>query len=108
MALEPKMIRFIEVINLTDYNPRMERTAIPRFGLGEVWVNRQYVVSIREATGYKQLLKEGSLPSDLAPHHTFSTLVTNQGKVTETHVVVGSPEAVASRLNCENKILLKG
>ena len=108
MDLERRMIRFIEVITLTDYNPRMERTAVPRFGLGEVWVNRQYVVSIREATGYKQLLKEGNLPSDLEPHHTFTTLVTTQGNVSETHVVVGSPQVVASRLNCENKVLLKG
>ena len=45
------MIRFVEIINQTRFNPRMERTAVPQFSMGEVWINEKYVVSIREATG---------------------------------------------------------
>ena len=59
------MIRFVEVLNQTDFNPRLERTAKPRFTLNEVWINEKYVVSIREAKGYGSLMKEGLLPPDL-------------------------------------------
>ena len=102
------MIRFIEVVNTTDHNPRMERTAKARFTLGEVWINEEYVVSIREATGYKQLLAEGRLPGDLEPHHSFTSIITNKGNLSETHIVVGSPAIVAGRLNKDTHQLLKG
>jgi len=102
------MIRFIEIVNRTDYNPKMERTSQPRFTVGEVWINENYVVNVREAKGYKSLLAEGLLPDDLDNSHTFTTVTTNNGSVTETHVVVGSPTAVAQRLNKETMTLLKG
>tara|TARA_R110000744_G_scaffold119969_1_gene223603 strand:- start:161 stop:469 length:309 start_codon:yes stop_codon:yes gene_type:complete len=102
------MIRFIEVINRTDFNPRLERTSTPNFTLGEIWINEDYVVSVREALGHKTLLREGLLPDDLADDHAFTTITTNNGNITETHVVVGSPNVVASRLSNDNKILLKG
>lgn len=102
------MIRFIEVLNQTNFQPRLERTAKPRFTLGEVWINENYVVSIREATGYKSLLREGQLPSDLNEGHSFTLVTTNNGNLTESHVVVGSPQAVAERLNKDRSRLLKG
>ena len=102
------MIRFIEVVNQTNFNPRMERTSKPHFTLGEVWINEQYVVSIREAPGYKALLKEGLLPPDLEENHSFTTIETHNGRIGESHVVVGSPTTVATRLNQNTKNLLKG
>ena len=102
------MIRFIEVVNITDHNPRMERTAKVKFTVSEVWINEEYVVSIREAGGYKKLLHEGQLPSDLEQHHSFTRVVTNNGSVSETHIVVGSPAIVAGRLNKDTHQLLKG
>jgi len=102
------MIRFIEVINRTDFNPRLERTSTPRFTVSEVWINEKYVVSVREAVGYRALLKEGLLPSDLSPSHAFTSVITNNGNLTETHVVVGSPEGVADLLSPGAKTLLKG
>ena len=103
------MIRFIEVVNTTNYNPRMERTAKVRYSLGEVWVNEKYVVSIQEAKGYKKLLKEGALPSDLDVDHTFTLVTLNSGDVNESHVVVGDPATVAERLNhTRSRSLLKG
>ena len=102
------MIRFIEVINRTDFNPRLERTSTPSFTLGEIWINEDYVVSVREALGHKALLREGLLPQDLDGDHTFTTITTHNGNITETHVVVGSPVSVASRLSNNNKTLLKG
>jgi len=102
------MIRFIEVINETNFQPRMERTAKPRFALGEVWINENYVVSIREATAYKSLLREGQLPQDLNEGHSFTLVTTNNGNLTENHVVVGTPSSVAGRLNRDTKTLLKG
>tara|TARA_R110002051_G_scaffold83864_1_gene148672 strand:+ start:270 stop:578 length:309 start_codon:yes stop_codon:yes gene_type:complete len=102
------MIRFIEVVNTTDHNPRMERTAKGSFTLGEVWINEEYVVSVRDAPGYKKLLAEGSLPSDLEQHHAFARIITNNGNVSEAHIVVGTPQAVAARLNKDIPQLLKG
>ncbi len=102
------MIRFIEVINETNFNPRMERRATPRFTLGEVWINEKYIVSIKESIGHKSLLREGLLPLDLEEGHRFTSVVTNSGGVMATHVVVGSPEIVAQRLSPPRRALLKG
>ena len=102
------MIRLVEVVNITDHNPRMERTAKVKFTLREIWLNEEYVVSIREATGYKKLLSEGRLPADLEGAHSFTALTTNNGNVSETHIVVGSPGVVAGRLNKNTHQLLKG
>ena len=104
------MIRFIEIMNETNFNPRMERVATPRFTLGEVWINEEYVVSVREAMGYRSLLREGQLPADLNEDHQFTSITTNNGTVTETHTVVGAANVVASRLNKnrDRNQLLKG
>jgi hypothetical protein len=102
------MIRFVEVINETNFNSRLERTSQPQFALGEVWINEKYVVSLREATGYRKLLEEGRLPSDLDINHRFTALTTNNGSVTSTHVVVGELATVAARVNRGEKVLLKG
>lgn len=51
------MIRFVEVINKTDKNPRLERVSVPQFELSEVWINEKYVVQVRPHTGYDRLLK---------------------------------------------------
>ena len=102
------MIRFIEVVNETNFNPRMERTSKPSFTLGEVWINEDYVVSIREAEGHRSLLRDGLLPQDLDDTHDFTTVTTHNGQITETYVVVGSPQSVANRLSKNNRHLLKG
>ena len=102
------MIRFVEIINRTDKNPRMERTSVPRFELGEVWINKEYVVNIREATGYTRMLQEGRLPPDLSPEHTFTAVTVNRGNLSETHIVVGEVGNVASRLSSPGKKLLRG
>tara|TARA_Y100001963_G_scaffold107674_1_gene148888 strand:+ start:42 stop:350 length:309 start_codon:yes stop_codon:yes gene_type:complete len=102
------MIKFIEVVNETDFDPRMERTAHPRFTLNEVWINEQYVISVREAKGYQSLLREGLLPEGLDSAHSFTLVTTQRGTTSESHVVVGSVNTVASRLGNTTKELLKG
>jgi len=104
------MIRFIEIKNETNFNPRMERVSTPRFTLGEIWINEKYVVSIREAMGYRSLLKEGQLPEDLNAEHQFTSITTQNGTVSETHIVVEAPNTVAARLNKnrDHSQLLKG
>lgn len=102
------MLRFIEVINDTNFQPRMERTANVRFSLGEVWINEKYVVSVRAARGYQKLLKEGRIAGDLRPDHEFTAITTTNGTVTEVHVVVGDITTIARRINKDNQTLLKG
>ena len=102
------MIRFVELVNETSFDSRTERTAIPSFSLGEVWINETYVVSVRKASGYKKLLNEGRLPQDLDQNHDFTAVTTNNGALTETHIVVGDISVVAKRLHCDTRTLLKG
>ena len=102
------MIRFVEVVNRTSKNPRMERISVPRFELGEVWINKEFVVNIREAVEYTRMLHEGQLPGDLSQEHTFTAVTVNQGNVSETHIVVGDVSNVASRLSSPGKKLLRG
>ena len=92
------MIRFVEVVNETDFNSRMERVAIPRYSIGEVWINEKYVVNIREATGYKKMLIDGRMPDGLDTQHEFTAGTTNEGNTTQIHVVLGSVNEVALRL----------
>lgn len=102
------MIRFVEVVNKTTKNPRMERTAIPQFELREVWINEQFVVNLREAAGYHKMLLEGRLPEDLDAQHQFTSVTTNTGGVNEVYVVVGDLSTVANRLSKNRANLLKG
>jgi len=102
------MIRFVEVVNQTTFDSRFERTSIPSFSLGEVWINPKYVVTIREAVGYTKMLQEGRLPPDLAGDHEFTSVTVNNGGLTETHVVVGSNSHVARQLRQDHKMLLRG
>ena len=97
------MIRFVEVVNETDFNPRMERVATPRYSIGEVWINEKYVVNIREATGYKKMLIDGRMPQGLDPKHDFTAVTTNEGNTTKIHVVVGSVNEVAMRLESASR-----
>ena len=94
------MIKFVEIID--------DVTAFSKFTLSDVWINEKYVVSIREARDYRTLLREGMLPPDLSESHVFSTVTTNNGHITATHVVVGAPSSVAIKLNHDKKTLLKG
>tara|TARA_R110002110_G_scaffold80659_1_gene209961 strand:- start:266 stop:574 length:309 start_codon:yes stop_codon:yes gene_type:complete len=102
------MIKFIEVINKTEKNPRLERTAIPQFDMQEVWINEEFVVNLREATGYTKLLREGRLPADLNQQHRFTAVTTNAGGISETCVVIGDLTVVANRLSRDTATLLKG
>ena len=102
------MIRFVEVLNKTNKNPRMERVASLEFELGEVWINEKYVVNVREHVGYNDLLKEGRLGVDLDPSHRFTTIIVNEGGSSSVHTVVGDPLTVANRLSRKNHQLLKG
>jgi len=102
------MIRFVEVINTTNKNPRMERTAKLTYELGEVWINEKYVVNIREHQGYNRMLQEGRLNLDLDIGHRFTAVTINEGGKSATHVVVGDASTVANRLTPRESRLLKG
>jgi len=102
------MIRFIEVVNDTNFQPRLERVAIPQFSLREIWINEKHVTDLREAPGYATLLKEGSLPADLSLDHRFTMISVSTGGQQQSYVVVGEVNTVAHRLNRDDSRLLKG
>jgi hypothetical protein len=102
------MIRFIEVINDTIFDSRRERTALPSFKLGEVWINEEHISHMRAAPEYKRLLDEGQLAKDLNPSHHFTSVTIASGTATTTHIVVGEINSVAKRLGYDTRTLLKG
>jgi hypothetical protein len=105
---ESNMIRFTEVVNQTEFNPRMERTAVLDFAIREVWINPAHVANLREAPGYQKLLQEGRLPADLDLQHRFTAITTMTGNIEEVYVVVGDMSTIANRLSVNQTRLLKG
>ena len=102
------MIRFVEVLNKTNKNPRMERVASLEFELGEVWINEKYVVNVRPHVGYDSLLREGKMGLGLDQGHRVPTVVVNEVAKSSTHIVLGDPSEVATRLTNNRSQLLKG
>ena len=102
------MIRFIEVINNTHFDSRHERTALPSFKLGEVWINEKHISHMRAAPEYKKMLDEGQLAEDLSPSHHFTSVTISTGTTATTHIVVGEINSVAKRLGYDTRTLLRG
>jgi hypothetical protein len=102
------MVRFVEVLNRTDKNPMMERTAKLRFELSEVWINEKYVINVRAHAGYRRLLEEGCLPAELDSQHRFTAVTVSEGSEAHTHIVVGEVNSVAGKLTRDRAQLLKG
>jgi hypothetical protein len=69
------------------------------FLLEEVWINPKQVIKMQRADSYKQFLTEGKLPEDLDKSLEFTSVIVNGGGFRETHVVVGSVEAVVAKLS---------
>ncbi|MAH48840.1 hypothetical protein CMI37_23635 [Candidatus Pacearchaeota archaeon] len=101
------MIKFVEVVNETTFNSRLERVAVPQFSLKEVWINEKYVVNLRAAPGYDKLLREGRL-GELHSGHDFTLVTVQQGGLQESYVVVGAVAEVAGKLNQDRRTLLRG
>tara|TARA_Y100000310_G_scaffold340260_1_gene435382 strand:- start:102 stop:383 length:282 start_codon:yes stop_codon:yes gene_type:complete len=93
------MIKFIKL-------SKVQRDS--RFSLDEIWINESHVVRLQSAPEMKKLLEEGHMPQDLDKSHDFTSITTNVGGITETHVVVGSASAIAQRLSHDKRNLLKG
>ncbi len=93
-------IKFVEVYN------RSGNGTIRDYGLRTIYLNPDHIVSLVEDTRYAGLLSEGSLPTDLDPRQSFTsiTLTTNGGA---TVTVVGPVHDVHERLY-NNKTLLRG
>ena len=102
------MIRFVEVINETTIDTRHERTSVPSFRLGEVWLNEKHISHMRAAPEYRRLLKEGHLVSDLDTGHDFTSITITSGTQATTHIIVGEINSVAQRLGYDTRSLLKG
>ena len=102
------MIKFVEVVGDTDFRPPAALGGHPRFSLEELWLNPDAVVKVQSARAYKQILLDGRMPTELDKNHSFTSITLNNGGLLETHVVLGAPDAVATKLNRTTKVLLKG
>jgi hypothetical protein len=102
------MVKFIEVVSNWKGTSSLRKSDVASYSLSEVWINENYVVSLKEASRYRALLQDGKLPGDLDPDHDFTTITTNHTGVAETRVVVGGMSAVAAELNGTPAKLLKG
>ena len=84
------MIKFVEVVGSE------------QLLLEELWINEDSVVKIKEGAPI------GNLPPQLHEDHSFTSVTLNNCGIRETHVVVGSVESVAAKLNKNKRQLLKG
>ena len=84
------MIKFVEVVGHD------------QLLLEELWINEDSVVKIKNDT------PTGRLPPQLDENHAFTSVILNNCGIMETHVVVGSVESVAGKLNKNKRQLLKG
>ena len=79
------------------------------YGLREIFVNPEHVISLREDTHMKQSLTEGKLTGldGLSLQQSFTKLSLDKGTVGLEITVVGTPALVESKLR-EGQVLLHG
>jgi|TARA_Y100000310_G_C20677905_1_gene814168 hypothetical protein len=99
------MIKFVEVVHEAEFN---SHPAASSYSLGEVWINEETVIKVRNVPNYKQLLRAGRTSPELEQNHHFTSITLNNCGIMETHVVVGEADIVAAKLNRNKKQLLKG
>jgi len=80
------------------------RSVNSRWQLSEIFVNPDYISTIREAKFLQKLNEDGRLPKNLDTSHRFSRLVIKNKQV----LVVGAPELIERKLHANSKQLLRG
>ena len=96
------------LVKLTEVCHNSTLTTQQDYTLREVFVNPEHVVMIREEQRMKALNEQGALPDGLELNHQFTKLTINRGHTGTEIVVVGAPATVETKLNKNNKQLLKG
>ena len=81
-----------------------------KYELRQLYVNRDFVVSLREDNSTSVSLLNESLTEKLETGHKFTKLrLSGQGSMSSDIVVVGSPDTIESKLSsATNKDLLRG
>ena len=101
------IVKLVEIYETTRaHSNETKRT----YSLREVFINPQQVVCLREASHYKQLLKEGKLPADLDSRQAFTHVHLNRGQAGLDLVVVGAPSTGENKIKQDSleKKVLKG
>lgn len=96
------------LVKLTEVCNNGAVTTNKMYSLREIFVNPEHVVMIREERRIRELNENGAVNPNLSETHRFSKLTINRGQAGTEIVVVGSPEAIESTLNKNNKQLLRG
>jgi len=97
------LVKLIEVVKRTAVNGKFD------YKMNEVYVNPENIVNIREDIQFNSLFQEGKLPwEELNKHTVFSTLTLNNGGMSNTVTVAGSPSQIQEKCFSVRKQLLKG
>jgi hypothetical protein len=96
------------VVKLVEVHSERAVTSGKSYSLREVYINPQRVVSMREDTGFNNLLSEGVLPEGLNSSQTFTRIFLDQGQGGRSIVVVGDPLSVDRKLTEGQRQVLRG
>ena len=90
------MIRLVEV-----------HKSLSGYHLGEIYINPEHVVAMRQDDKMKRVLQEGSLP-ELDERQSFTKLYVDRGHTGIDVTVVGDLQHIKEKLGLNKKTLLKG
>jgi len=97
------------LIKLIEVTKRASVGSSRGYDMGEVFVNPENIVNIREDTSLNSLFQEGKLPwKELNEYTTFSTITLNSGGFSSTVTVAGSPSQIQEKCYATKKQLLRG
>ena len=98
------------VVRLTEvYMNNSYSSGDHRYELRQLYVNPDYVVSLREDNTVSVKLLNEHLSNKLDTGHRFTKLrLSGQGSATSDILVVGAPEVVESKLSTPNRDILRG
>jgi hypothetical protein len=94
------MIKLTEVLTFRgDYDPKKQKVN-SKYGLRSVYINSDYVVSVRECDTLTEQNKREIVVEGLSPSARFSKVhVASSGSTLCSYDVLGSPETVAHKLS---------
>ncbi len=100
-----KMVELYQDNNISSYS----ENASPRrnYSLREVFINPEHIISFREDLITSKKMESGLLQLELDSRQEFTKLHLVDGNMTRNITVIGSPIAVADKLNTKLQ-LLKG
>ena len=95
---ENKLVKLVEVCEISNYTAINSQRGQPRYTLKEVFVNPEHVVCLREDNLARRHLAEGMMPQTLDDRQQFTKVHINRGQSGIDITVVGNPITVEDKI----------